>query len=69
MFDNYRSEGYLIAFDFQKRDERDDFVNKAYSNFLLVNPTSEKSVRLRPNLAFSDSELDELLVKIKKARK
>ena len=69
MFDNYRSEGYLIAFDFKKRDERDDFVNKAYSNFLLVNPTSEKSVRLRPNLAFSDSELDELLDKIKKARK
>ena len=69
MFDNYRSEGYLIAFDFQKRDERDDFVNKAYSNFLLVNPTSEKSVRLRPNLAFSDSELDELLDKIKTVRK
>ena len=69
MFDNYRSEGYLIAFDFKKRDERDEFVNKAYSNFLLVNSTSEKSVRLRPNLAFSDSELDELLDKIKKARK
>jgi L-lysine 6-transaminase len=68
MFDNYRSEGHLIAFDFSSRKKRDDFVNKAYSNFLLVNPTSEKSVRLRPNLAFSDNELDELIVKINKAR-
>jgi len=31
-----------------------------------VNPTSEKSVRLRPNLAFNNNELDELLDKIKK---
>jgi len=45
----------------------DDFVNKAYSNFLLVNPTSERSVRLRPNLAFSDNELDELIVKVNKS--
>jgi len=66
MFDNYRSVGHLIAFDFENKAKRDMFVNHAYSNFLLVNPTSEKSVRLRPNLAFSDNELDELLVKIKK---
>ena len=69
MFDNYRSVGHLVAFDFSERGKRDNFVNKSYSNFLLVNPTGEKSVRLRPNLAFSDNELDELLDKIKKAIK
>lgn len=67
MFDNYRSEGHLIAFDFKNKAKRDIFVNRAYSNFLLVNPTSEKSVRLRPNLAFSDNELDEFLVKLKES--
>jgi len=68
MFDNYRSEGHLIAFDFSSRKKRDVFVNKSYSNFLLVNATGERSVRLRPNLAFSDNELDELIVKINKSR-
>jgi len=66
MFENYRSVGHLIAFDFSNKKKRDDFVNKSYSNFVLMNPTSEKSVRLRPNLAFNNNELDELLDKIKK---
>jgi L-lysine 6-transaminase len=68
MFDNYRSVGHLVAFDFSSKKKRDDFVNTSYSNFILVNPTSEKSVRLRPNLAFNNNELDELLDKIKKTR-
>jgi len=68
MFDNYRSSGHLIAFDFQNKAKRDVFVNRAYSNFLLVNPTSEKSVRLRPNLAFSDNDLDVLMDKISKIK-
>ena len=68
-FDNYRSTGHLIAFDFKNKAKRDDFVNQALSNLLLVNPTSEKSIRLRPNLAFSNNELDVLLEKINKIRK
>ncbi len=68
MFDNYRSAGHLIAFDFQNKSKRDAFVNRAYSNFLLVNPTSEKSVRLRPNLAFSDNDLDVFMDKISKTQ-
>ncbi len=67
-FDNYRSTGHLIAFDFKSKAKRDDFVNQAFSNFLLVNPTSDKSIRLRPNLAFSNNELDVLLEKINKVR-
>jgi L-lysine 6-transaminase len=68
VFNNYRSVGHLIAFDFEKKQERDDFVIKTYLNKFLVNPTGEKTIRIRPNLAFSNNELDELLNKIKIAK-
>jgi L-lysine 6-transaminase len=68
MFENYRSEGYLIAFDFKNSIERDNFVTNAYSNHLLVNPTNEKSIRMRPNLAFSDDEISDMFLRIKKSR-
>ena len=67
MFDNYRSAGHLIALDFKDKQMRDKFVSNAYSNHLLVNPTGEKSIRIRPNLALSDNELDEFLVKLKQS--
>ncbi len=67
-FDNYRSVGHLIAFDFQDKKTRDGFVSSAYENNLLVNPTGEKSVRIRPNLALSDDELDDFFLRIKKSR-
>ena len=68
LFENYRSAGYLIAFDFGSKNLRDNFVSNAYENHLLVNPTGEKSVRLRPNLAFTDNEIDDFLFKIRKIR-
>jgi L-lysine 6-transaminase len=67
LFINYRSTGHLVAFDFLDNNIRDKFVKKCYSNFLLVNPTGDNSVRLRPNLAFSDNDLDELVDKIKRS--
>lgn len=66
VFKNYRSAGFLIAFDFPSMIERDSFVKKLYSNNVLVNPTGEKSVRLRPNLALNNSELDHLISEMKK---
>lgn len=68
LFENFRNEGYLIAFDFNESQQRDNFVKNAYSNDLLVNPTNEKSIRLRPNLAFSDDELEDMLLRLKKSR-
>ena len=68
LFDNYRSIGHLIAFDFKSKQARDAFVNDAYFSGLLVNPTNDRSIRIRPNLAFSNNELDELLVKINKIK-
>ena len=58
IFYNYRSSGHLIAFDFENRNIRDEFVSKAYQKNLLVNPTGERSVRLRPNLALNKLELE-----------
>lgn len=55
---NYRSIGHLIAFDFENRAQRDSFAKKCYAKNLLVNPTGEASVRLRPNLAISDPEFE-----------
>lgn len=69
LFSNYRSSGHLIAFDFGDQRERDDFVRGAYANNLLVNPTNDKSVRLRPNMAISHSEMDAFFEKIAKAIK
>jgi acetylornithine/succinyldiaminopimelate/putrescine aminotransferase len=50
--------------DFNSKQERDNFVLNAYKNKLLVNPTADKSIRIRPNLSFSDNELYELLNRI-----
>tara|TARA_B110000003_G_scaffold161238_1_gene161307 strand:+ start:16271 stop:17398 length:1128 start_codon:yes stop_codon:yes gene_type:complete len=66
LFSNYRSSGHLIAFDFDNQGKRDDFVRKAYANNLLVNPTNDKSIRLRPNMAISDNEMDVFFDKVSK---
>jgi L-lysine 6-transaminase len=69
LFENYRSSGHLIAFDFPSQKKRDSFVSNAYSNKLLVNSTGAKSIRMRPNLAFSGNELDRLLTTIHKTNR
>jgi len=66
-FKNYRSIGYLIALDFERKSDRDSFVDRSFNNRLLVNPTGDKSIRIRPNLALSDNELDRLLSLINKS--
>ena len=66
LFSNYRSSGHLIAFDFDNQGKRDDFVRKAYANNLLVNPTNDKSIRLRPSMAISDNEMDVFFDKVSK---
>ena len=55
---NYRSSGLLIAFDFETSVLRDKFVAAAYKYNLLCNPTGVSSVRIRPNMAISKTEVD-----------
>ena len=55
---NYRSTGHLVAFDFENSNARNEFVKKCYEKRFLCNPTAEKTVRMRPNMAISTDELD-----------
>ena len=54
---NVRVTGGLVAFDFETKQERDLFVNRAFENGLIVNSTAEKSIRMRPNLAITMEEM------------
>ncbi len=58
---NYRSEGFLIAFDFESKLLRDNFFKIALSKGIIVNPTGQKTVRMRPNLALTTDELNEFI--------
>jgi L-lysine 6-transaminase len=64
---NVRSAGLLVAFDMVSLDERNLFVLKAKENGLLVNPTGERSIRLRPNLAITEDEILSAVEIIKKS--
>lgn len=66
---NYRSIGGLVAFDFANGGERNKFAEIAFKNYLLVNRTGEKTVRIRLNLAIKDSEIDDLAERIIKSIK
>jgi L-lysine 6-transaminase len=55
---NYRSEGHLIAFDFQSVEERDSFINKCFEKKLLCNKAGSRSIRMRPSLAITKDEID-----------
>jgi L-lysine 6-transaminase len=63
---NYRSTGFLIAFDFETKEIRDRFTNLCFQNGLICNGTGEKAVRMRPNLAISQSEIDDASLKLDK---
>lgn len=58
---NYRSCGYLIAFDFCNTQQRDKFVKDCFENKLLINKAGEFTVRLRPNLTLQRHEIDQFI--------
>tara|TARA_Y100001973_G_C5205566_1_gene341277 strand:- start:4608 stop:5753 length:1146 start_codon:yes stop_codon:yes gene_type:complete len=64
---NTRCAGCLIGFDLEDRETRDSFVENIRTNGMICNPTGEKSVRLRPNLAVTSDELEEALNIIRKS--
>lgn len=64
---NYRSIGYIIAFDLENKYVRDTFVNNLKKNGVLCNPTRENSIRFRPNLLTSLDDFNYLLEMIKKS--
>jgi L-lysine 6-transaminase len=58
---NYRSIGHLMAFDFETTELRNEFVKLCYENNLLINKAGQKAVRLRPNLALTNDELNRFI--------
>jgi L-lysine 6-transaminase len=61
--ENARGKGLMCAFDLQDTSSRDQFVYRCYQNGLFLLGCGTKSVRVRPSLTFSKSEVD-LLIQI-----
>jgi len=59
---NYRSKGYLIAFDFSSSERRDKFLERCFKSHLLINKAGDKTVRIRPNLNVLKDEIDKFLI-------
>lgn len=55
---NVRSAGLLIAFDCDSKDSRDNLYMSALDQGILINPTGERSVRIRPPLIVSFKEAE-----------
>ena len=64
---NLRNAGLLVAFDFDNQILRDKFINELYNNNMIVNPTKDLSVRLRPPLSVNTLEIDNSINIIKNA--
>ena len=62
---NIRSCGLLIAFDFVTQRQRDIFFDNLVKNKMTCNKTRDKTIRLRPNLNITSSEVREALDRIK----
>lgn len=58
---NIRGKGFMIAFDFNSKEERDSFLVNLEEKGMLALPCGQKSVRLRPHLNFSRTEVDEAI--------
>tara|TARA_E500000305_G_C4017211_1_gene236447 strand:- start:128 stop:1336 length:1209 start_codon:yes stop_codon:yes gene_type:complete len=63
---NVRGTGLLIAFDLESTKERDLFYKNARSLGLLCNPTTLRTIRIRPNLAVTEKEVNVFLEIVKK---
>ena len=56
-----RGIGYLIAFDLVSREARDQFVMLMKKAGLLVNPTAERTVRMRPPLSMTRDDINTVI--------
>lgn len=61
---NYRSIGFLIAFDFDSQKQRDEYIDNCYKNRVIVNRSGNVTVRLRPNMALTNQEMETLIERL-----
>lgn len=64
---NARGKGLMCAFDMPTPQERDAVVKRCYDNGLFLLGCGTVSVRVRPSLTFSKSNVDQLLEIVKKS--
>lgn len=62
-----RRAGLLIAVDFDTSYARDEWCRRMWDVGVLVNPTGERCVRLRPPLNIDDATISDLGQRLKKA--
>jgi L-lysine 6-transaminase len=58
---NLRNCGLIIGFDLKSNKFRDTIIGELFDNGLLCNSTGTRSIRLRPNLAITNQEVDSML--------
>jgi L-lysine 6-transaminase len=66
---NARGLGLMCAFDLFTPEKRDELVKKLYENSLIVLGCGEKTIRFRPPLIISSSEIDDAIGIIDKTLK
>lgn len=66
---NPRGRGLMCAFDLRTKLERDRFIQQAHRNGLLILGCGERSVRFRPPLNLSLSEMQEGIALVRKTLK
>lgn len=63
---NVRGRGLMIAFDLDSTETRDEVLEKLGRNVLAL-PCGKKSIRFRPHLTFSRSDVDKAMDYIKRS--
>ncbi len=64
---NSRGKGLFCAFDLPSSIERDKLINEMYKNHLMILGCGIKSIRFRPHLTVTESEIDFAIDVIKKS--
>lgn len=58
---NIRGKGLMLAFDLNSKEERDKFLKDLEQKGMLALACGQKSVRFRPHLTFSRTDVDEAI--------
>jgi L-lysine 6-transaminase len=61
MVSNARGRGLMCAFDLPNPQKRDEVKKRLYAKDLLILPSGATTIRFRPPLIISESEIDEAL--------
>lgn len=56
--ENVRGQGGILAFDLPTKKERDQLYKDCFEDGLMINPTGERTIRLRPNMCTTQEEIE-----------